>query len=90
MASLLIRAVGSRVPLAQLRTVSRSMSWAGRWDHVEMGPEDPILGLSQAFLKDTDPRKVNLGVGAYRDDNNKPYILKCVKEVCTHHFCFCF
>lgn len=45
-----------------------------------MGPPDPILGLTEAFNKDTDPRKVNLGVGAYRGDNGKPYILPSVRE----------
>jgi len=44
-----------------------------------MGPPDPILGLTDAFNKDTDPRKVNLGVGAYRDDAGKPYILPSVR-----------
>src|SRR5689334_5420717 len=51
-----------------------------RWSHVEMGPKDPILGVSEAFAADTDKRKLNLGVGAYRDDNNKPVVLDCVKE----------
>jgi aspartate aminotransferase len=46
-----------------------------------MGPEDPILGVSVAFNKDTDSRKINLGVGAYRDDNGKPYVLESVREV---------
>merc|ERR1711879_213695 len=50
------------------------------WANVEAGPPDPILGLTQAFLEDKDPQKINLGVGAYRDDNNKPYLLNCVKE----------
>jgi len=45
-----------------------------------MGPEDPILGVTVAFNKDTDSKKINLGVGAYRDDNNKPFILECVRE----------
>lgn len=45
-----------------------------------MGPEDPILGVTVAFNKDTDAKKINLGVGAYRDDNGKPFILDCVKE----------
>jgi len=49
-------------------------------DGVEKAPADAILGINQAFKKDTDPRKVNVCVGAYRDDNGKPYILKCVKE----------
>jgi len=45
-----------------------------------MGPEDPILGVTVAFNKDTNPKKINLGVGAYRDDNGKPFILESVKK----------
>lgn len=45
-----------------------------------MGPPDAILGVSEAFKKCTDPKKMNLGVGAYRDDNGKPYILSCVRK----------
>lgn len=48
---------------------------------VPMAPPDPIIGVNQAYLSDTDSRKVNLGVGAYRDDNGKPYIFKVVKKV---------
>lgn len=33
-----------------------------------MGPPDAILGVSEAFKRDTNPKKMNLGVGAYRDD----------------------
>jgi aspartate aminotransferase len=47
---------------------------------VPKGPEDPILGVTLAFNKDTSPKKMNLGVGAYRDDNNKPYILPTVRQ----------
>lgn len=49
------------------------------WANVPMGPPDPILGITTAFLADTRPRKINLGVGAYRDDANKPLVLECVK-----------
>ncbi|KAL3281484.1 hypothetical protein HHI36_004692 [Cryptolaemus montrouzieri] len=45
-----------------------------------MGPPDAILGVTEAFKKDTNPNKINLGVGAYRDDNGKPYVLPCVKK----------
>jgi aspartate aminotransferase len=41
------------------------------------------LGLNESFKKDTNPKKVLLGMGAYRDDNNKPYILSCVKKATT-------
>ena len=45
-----------------------------------MAPVDPILGTAQAYNADTDSRKVNLGVGAYRDDNEKPYVFNVVKK----------
>jgi aspartate aminotransferase len=45
---------------------------------VPMGPPDPILGLNEAFQKDPNPKKVSLGVGAYRDDEGKPYVLPSV------------
>lgn len=51
------------------------------WAHVKAGPPDPILGVSEAFKKDQDSRKINLGVGAYRDANGKPYVLPSVREV---------
>lgn len=48
-----------------------------------MGPPDAILGVTEAFKRDTNPKKINLGVGAYRDDNGKPYILPTVLQVIT-------
>ena len=54
------------------------ISW---WSHVELGPPDPILGLTEAYKKDQNPNKVNLGAGAYRDDNGKPFVLPSVKKV---------
>lgn len=47
---------------------------------MEMGPPDAILGVTEAFKKDTNPKKINLGVGAYRDDNGKPFILPSVQQ----------
>ena len=52
---------------------------ASHWGDIEQAPPDGILGLNQAFDADRSPNKVNLGVGAYRDDNGKPYILPSVK-----------
>jgi aromatic-amino-acid transaminase len=46
---------------------------------VEMAPRDPILGLTEQFVADTRPNKVNLGVGVYFDDNGKLPLLACVK-----------
>ncbi|WP_225783498.1 amino acid aminotransferase [Xenophilus sp. Marseille-Q4582] len=47
---------------------------------VEMAPRDPILGLNEQFAADTNPHKVNLGVGVYYDDNGKLPLLECVKK----------
>lgn len=33
-----------------------------------------------AFRRDTDPKKVDLGIGAYRDNNAKPWVLPVVKK----------
>jgi len=46
---------------------------------VEMAPRDPILGLNEQFNADTNPHKVNLGVGVYFDDNGKLPLLACVQ-----------
>jgi aspartate/tyrosine/aromatic aminotransferase len=49
--------------------------------HVQMAPADPILSLTTGFKNDKDPKKVNLGVGAYRDNNGKPFVFPIVKKV---------
>ena len=54
----------------------QNSSWFGG---VQMGPPDSILGVTEAFKRDTNPKKINLGVGAYRDDNNKPFVLPSVQ-----------
>jgi len=46
---------------------------------VEMAPRDPILGLNEQFNADTNPNKVNLGVGVYFDDQGKLPLLQCVQ-----------
>ena len=52
---------------------------ASLFSAVEMAPRDPILGITEAFAADTNPNKVNLGVGVYCDDNGKLPLLKCVQ-----------
>ena len=47
---------------------------------VDLAPRDPILGVTEAFNADANPRKVNLGVGVYVDDNGKVPLLDCVKR----------
>jgi aspartate aminotransferase len=45
-----------------------------------MAPPDPILGVTEAYKRDSNPNKINLGVGAYRTDEGKPYVLDCVRQ----------
>ncbi|MGQ0654635.1 MAG: amino acid aminotransferase [Betaproteobacteria bacterium] len=47
---------------------------------VPMAPPDPILGVTEAFVADTNPKKVNLGVGVYTDDTGRVPLLECVKR----------
>ena len=56
------------------------MSSASMFSTVEMAPRDPILGLNEQFNADTNPNKVNLGVGVYFDDTGKLPLLKCVQS----------
>ena len=50
-------------------------------DHVPQAPEDPLFGLMAAYRKDTFEKKVDLGIGAYRDNDAKPWVLPVVKQV---------
>ena len=50
------------------------------WTDVPEAPKDPILGITEKYLADPNPDKLNFGVGAYRDDDGKPVVLNCVRE----------
>lgn len=50
-------------------------------DTVPQAPEDPLFGLMAAYRADPFDKKVDLGIGAYRDDNAKPWVLPVVKKV---------
>jgi aromatic-amino-acid transaminase len=47
---------------------------------VDMAPKDPILGVTETYVADQNPKKVNLGVGVYTDDDGKVPLLECVRE----------
>jgi aspartate aminotransferase len=49
-------------------------------ERLERLPTDPILGLMGLYRADTDPRKVDLGVGVYRNDLGETPILSCVRQ----------
>lgn len=63
--------------LSQMNRLASTNAW---WSNVEMGPPDAILGVTEAFKRDTNPKKINLGVGAYRTDEGKPFVLESVKK----------
>jgi aspartate aminotransferase len=48
--------------------------------HLKVAPPDAVFLTANLFKADTDPRKVNLGIGAYRDDDGKPFVLEVVKK----------
>jgi len=50
-------------------------------DAVPQAPEDPLFGLMAAYKADLFEQKVDLGIGAYRDDNARPWVLPVVKKV---------
>jgi len=50
------------------------------FNKLEMAPADAILGLTEAFLKDINPKKINLGVGVYKDQSGRTPILSTVKK----------
>ena len=47
---------------------------------LQMAPSDPILGVTEAYVADKNPKKVNLGVGVYYDDAGKIPLLACVRK----------
>jgi aspartate aminotransferase len=49
-------------------------------EHLDRLPPDPILGLMAAFRADADPRKVDLGVGVYRDERGETPVMQAVRD----------
>lgn len=75
----------SSSPIRRLQSVTAHMSQPSVTsfpaDAVPQAPEDPLFGLMAAFRADTFDKKVDLGIGAYRDNNAKPWVLPVVKKV---------
>ena len=49
------------------------------FDAIQAAPPDAILGLTEAFRKDSNPDKVNLTVGVYKDEGGRTPVLATVK-----------
>lgn len=50
------------------------------FDSISPAPADAILGLTEAFKNDSNPNKINLGVGVYMNDEGVTPILSSVKK----------
>jgi len=55
-------------------------AWKAYFEDIEQAPPDAVFGIKNLYSKDTDPNKINLSVGAYRDNEGKPYMLDVVKK----------
>jgi aromatic-amino-acid transaminase len=56
------------------------MMQASPFAQIELAPPDPIIGLTEAFNNDTNPKKVSLGAGVYQDGSGKVPILEVVRD----------
>lgn len=50
------------------------------FQNLDVAPPDAILGLTDAFRKDSNPNKINLSVGVYKDEKNRTPVLQSVLE----------
>lgn len=71
-----LRQIGARAARVQQQQPIRA---ASVWANIQQGPPDAILGITEAYKADSNAEKINLGVGAYRDDKGKPFVLPSVK-----------
>jgi aspartate aminotransferase len=49
------------------------------FSQLQQPPPDPILGMSVKFKADTNPNKIDLGPGIYKDETGHTPVLACVK-----------
>eukprot|EP01099_Mayorella_cantabrigiensis_P005406 TRINITY_DN4324_c0_g1_i1.p1 TRINITY_DN4324_c0_g1~~TRINITY_DN4324_c0_g1_i1.p1 ORF type:complete len:410 (-),score=94.16 TRINITY_DN4324_c0_g1_i1:228-1457(-) len=50
------------------------------FEHVTEAPDDSILGLNLKYRADNSANKVDLGVGAYRDETGAPWVLPVIRK----------
>ncbi|KAF9283155.1 Aspartate aminotransferase, cytoplasmic [Mortierella alpina] len=74
----------SHVPAVRLQQINSHISHkqpsVSVFENVAAAPEDVIFALTAAYKADSHPNKVNLGVGAYRTEEGKPWVLPVVKK----------
>lgn len=49
-------------------------------DGLALVAPDPIFEITRLFNADTNPKKVNLGQGTYKDNHGQPFVFSAVKE----------
>jgi len=49
------------------------------FEHLTPLPADPILGLMAAFRADSNPNRIDLGVGVYKDEQGSTAVMRAVK-----------
>ena len=78
----------NRPPRVQMISTTRALARISVSGHrssshfatIPMAPPDAIMGLNDDYAKESNPLKVNVGIGAYRTDEGKPFVLSCVRE----------
>lgn len=50
------------------------------FEAIDVLPPDPIFSISKLFKEDPHPNKVNLGIGAYQDDEGRPCVLAAIRQ----------
>ncbi|KAF9915545.1 Aspartate aminotransferase, cytoplasmic [Lobosporangium transversale] len=60
--------------------ISNNANTSSVFQNVNAAPADVIFALTSSYKADTYPKKVNLGVGAYRTEEGKPWVLPVVKK----------
>lgn len=50
------------------------------WTEPSAAPPDPVFGLIHGYLADPNPNRVLLGVGIYKGEDGKPFILETVRK----------
>ena len=49
------------------------------FESLDKAPADPIMGITELYNKDTNPNKINLSMGVFKDEQGNTPLLQCVK-----------
>jgi aspartate/tyrosine/aromatic aminotransferase len=50
------------------------------FEAIQPAPRDAILGITESFKEDPNPKKINLSVGVYQDGSGKTPVLESVRQ----------